>query len=409
MFRHFSTLMLLASIQVHVGHASPHPPVTLESALSPLQVGLWVTQVEALIPMRGSGYQCTVASQPIYDPNHPGIEIRISKGSAEPISFRMEGADFADLKYSESPAFPGAYVLKGASRLKIFKTKSGSGSTVVISDGKRTASCRLEKFGSSVAEFLQTPAGQIYWSRLRIKNNGFAVERGLSDYVDKLGQGFHQDLLSLKEKDRWLDVGAGEANASLDYLVNTGSRRAFTVAVTADPRPSNWNGLPRIKAALNKRNPRFRYLMGKYIEKYSVEELGGQFQLITDVYGAFSYSPHVDETLRAIGDLMAVGGRFYTILNVGDGKSVHRETEPLATLAIQDSRGRNVPLLDWIHRFQCLELDLQNTRYVQHTHGDGGDEVYRIALKKNCKEIYIPALELVNFFDGQPPERQYKL
>src|SRR5262245_58392846 len=45
----------------------------------------------------------------------------------------------------------------------------------------------------------------------------YTTNRGLSDYAEVLPTGFCDALGSLGNSDRWLDIGAGEGRAILDY------------------------------------------------------------------------------------------------------------------------------------------------------------------------------------------------
>src|SRR6185436_11017088 len=57
----------------------------------------------------------------------------------------------------------------------------------------------------------------IYRSTGENKPGGYTVDRGLTDYASALPGEFARSLAALGPKDRWLDIGAGEAQAILDY------------------------------------------------------------------------------------------------------------------------------------------------------------------------------------------------
>src|SRR5690349_3897176 len=57
----------------------------------------------------------------------------------------------------------------------------------------------------------------IYRSTGESKPSGYTVDRGLDDYASALPAEFDRSLADLGPKDRWLDIGAGEAQAILDY------------------------------------------------------------------------------------------------------------------------------------------------------------------------------------------------
>ena len=57
----------------------------------------------------------------------------------------------------------------------------------------------------------------IYRSTGKDTPGGYVVTRGLTDYADVLPAAFDRDLANLGPGDRWLDIGAGEGQAILDY------------------------------------------------------------------------------------------------------------------------------------------------------------------------------------------------
>src|SRR5262249_40488739 len=58
---------------------------------------------------------------------------------------------------------------------------------------------------------------KIYSSRGADVPGGYVTNRGLSDYKGLLTSDFCDRLSSLGSSDRWLDIGAGEGQAMLDY------------------------------------------------------------------------------------------------------------------------------------------------------------------------------------------------
>src|ERR1051325_7560747 len=58
---------------------------------------------------------------------------------------------------------------------------------------------------------------KIYGSRGDEVPSGYVTGRGLADYAELLPAGFCDTLGRLRSSDRWLDIGAGEAQAILDY------------------------------------------------------------------------------------------------------------------------------------------------------------------------------------------------
>ena len=131
----------------------------------------------------------------------------------------------------------------------------------------------------------------------------YIANRGLSNYAEVLPKSFCDALGSLGSSDRWLDIGAGEGQAILDYAAQdapasaercSGSGpKAHAVAISIeDRRTDKWK-----QQAARLGDDRLRYLSGKRLRQYSLEELG-EFQLITDVYGGFTYTENISGFMR---------------------------------------------------------------------------------------------------------------
>src|SRR6476646_6046446 len=63
---------------------------------------------------------------------------------------------------------------------------------------------------------------KIYQRRGADVPSGYITNRGLSDYAELLPTGFCDALGKLGSSDRWLDIGAGAAQAILDYYAPEG-------------------------------------------------------------------------------------------------------------------------------------------------------------------------------------------
>ena len=166
---------------------------------------------------------------------------------------------------------------------------------------------------------------KIYRSRGADVPGGYVTNRGLSDYAGLLPSGFCDALGSLGTSDRWLDIGAGAGQAILDYYAPPdaaapaekcarpgGIARAVAMSIE-DRRTDKWR---QQAASLGER---IRYLTGKRLRHYSLEELG-KFQIITDVYGGFSYTEDLSRFVEKVLSLLEIGGGFYTIV-----QNVHLE------------------------------------------------------------------------------------
>ena len=136
----------------------------------------------------------------------------------------------------------------------------------------------------------------IYQSQGEKVPEGYVVDRSLLSYASFLPSGFDRSLADLGPTDRWLDIGAGQGRAILDYYTprydsmhpegrERRGKKAQAVAMSIeDRRTPRWH-----ETAASLEANQMRYLSGRRLREYSLEELG-QFRLVTDVIGGFSYT-----------------------------------------------------------------------------------------------------------------------
>jgi len=240
---------------------------------------------------------------------------------------------------------------------------------------------------------------------------GYVTDRSLSDYASALPSEFDRSLASLGPEDRWLDIGAGMGQAILDYYsprydsmhAEGGKRRgkkARTVAMSIeDRRTVFWD-----QAAARLEPNQMQYVFNRSLQEYSLEELG-QFQVITDVIGGFSYTENVSLFMEKVLGFLASNGSFYTVLqDVRSENGTNRpyyEGSPFLT-EIKDAGGSDVGVCSWLKNISCVEVTCESKPDWKPP-----IEVYRI--RKVCDNVAVPALETVHFEAGTPPERGFRL
>jgi SAM-dependent methyltransferase len=208
-----------------------------------------------------------------------------------------------------------------------------------------------------------------------------------------------------------MDIGAGEGKAILDYygagnesieaqsLVNRAAKASCVAISIEDRRTEQWH---RTAAAVDEH--RLRYLFGRTFGEYSAAELG-QFQVVTDVIGGFSYTPNLARfTQRALASL-APGGSFFTVLqdvHSEEGSNVpHYAGSPYLTEIIAPD-GSKLKICAWLKRIGCVQVTCElRTGFIPPI------EVYHI--RKTCEDVTVPALATVHYTAGTPPERRFLL
>ena len=215
---------------------------------------------------------------------------------------------------------------------------------------------------------------KIYRSRGADVPGGYITNRGLSDYLELLPSGFCDALGTLGNSDRWLDIGAGAGQAILDYNAPEneaapgkrcagagGKVRAVAMSIE-DRRTDTWQ-----QQAASLGDDRLRYLTGKRLRDYSPEELG-KFQIITDVFGGFSYTEDLSQFVDRVLSLLEVGGVFYTIVqsvHLEDGKD--KPTTWYLTELV-DAAGRDVKVCSWLKKTSLRESRLRVEERLERAH-----------------------------------------
>ena len=255
-------------------------------------------------------------------------------------------------------------------------------------------------------EFLEQE--KIYRSRGADGRRVYTTDRGLSRYSELLPSGFCDALGRLGSSDRWLDIGAGQAQAILDYYLPEDAAapaekclgsgpRARAVAISIeDRRTDNWK-----QQAARLGDDRIRYLFGKRLRQYSPEELG-KFQIITDVYGGFTYTEDLSLFVDKVLSLLEIGGSFYTLatgVHLEDGK------DKLGTLyltELEDAFGRDVKVCSWLKKISCVQVTCESKTDLKRP-------TQLIKIQKVCSGTSVPRMKLVEFEAGYPPGRCFQL
>jgi SAM-dependent methyltransferase len=237
---------------------------------------------------------------------------------------------------------------------------------------------------------------------------GYVINRGLSDYAELLPSGFCDALGRLGRSDRWLDIGAGAAQAILDYYApedaaapaekcGRSAEKARAVAVSIeDRRTDKWR-----EQAARLGDDRIRYLSGKRLRDYSPEELG-KFQIITDVFGGFSYTEDLSRFVDRVLSLLEVGGGFYTLV---PGVHLENAKDKLGILyltELEDAAGRPLKVCSWLKQTACGQVTCESK-------SDWKRPTELINIRKVCSGVSVPRLKLWEFEAGYPPARRFQV
>lgn len=252
---------------------------------------------------------------------------------------------------------------------------------------------------------------KIYRSRDAQTLESYTVDRSLAVYALGLPSGFAQKLAELGPEDRWLDIGAGEGQAILDYYTSGADliqpegrkrrgRKAQAVAISIEDRSTpRWR-----QAAADIGVNQLQYFSDKPLRDYSVDELG-RFQVITDVVGGFSYTTNLSLYMEKVLDFLTPNGSFYTVLQDvrwedGTNRPYYEGGKFLTEISHPD--GSEMKICSWLKRITCAEVTCESKANWQPPM-----EAFRV--RKTCSEVKVPPLATVQYTAGTPPERRFRL
>lgn len=240
---------------------------------------------------------------------------------------------------------------------------------------------------------------------------GYTIDRSLLSYVKALPDAFDRALGLLQPQDRWLDIGAGQGQAILDYYTpkfdmlhfegrdKRGSKAQSIGMSIEDRRTSEWT-----EKAATLPPDKIRYLAGRRLREYTREELG-QFKLITDVIGGFSYTTDLSRFVELVLGLLEADGSFFTVLadvnrEAGESKPHYEGARFLTVLNRAD--GTDLKVCSWLKSISCVKVTCEaKENWVP--------PIEAFHVQKVCNEVVVPALTPVRFEAGTPPERSFKL
>jgi SAM-dependent methyltransferase len=248
----------------------------------------------------------------------------------------------------------------------------------------------------------------IYRSRGADVPSGYVTGRALSDYAQMLPSAFCNGLAKLGNSDRWLDIGAGEGQAILDYYeikddalpgakcVGSEAKAAAVAMSIEDRRTAKWR-----EQAASLGDDRIRYLSGKRLREYSREELG-KFQIITDVFGGFTYTESLSQFVEKVLSSLEIGGAFYTLVPGVHLENANDRLGILYLTELEDAAGRPEKVCSWLKKTTCTQVNCESkSEWKRPT------EV--ITIRKVCSDVSVRRTKLVEFEAGYPPSRRFQL
>ncbi|WP_063205253.1 hypothetical protein [Bdellovibrio bacteriovorus] len=205
----------------------------------------------------------------------------------------------------------------------------------------------------------------------RVEKNKFATSRDLWEYKYMLHKDFSVSLSRLTPSQHWVDLGAGKANAQIDYLKSFSNSSSAASATAVAFKLDRWFSPPKFDGKLQIREGAFESQNTSQWKKAD---------LVTDVFGVVSYTHDLHTSLQKTFDLMNVGGEFY--IHATNFATSIRTPE------------RNLTITDFLESIDGLKVE-----------GRFGT----IKVTKLKENVQIPRLRLIKFKDDAPPSRSFEL
>jgi hypothetical protein len=240
---------------------------------------------------------------------------------------------------------------------------------------------------------------------------GYVINRALLAYADALSPEFDRSLANLGPDGRWLDVGAGEGHAILDYYTakydetheagrsRRGSKASAVALSIEDRRTARWHQTAGLLGG-----KKLQYFHGRSFREYSAQELG-RFQVITDMLGGFSYTAYLDQYMERAMEVLDVGGNLYTVLqdvHSADGRNKPYYANSPYLTELTNADGSELKVCSWLKSISCVQVSCELKADWKPP-----IEVYHV--QKVCNAVKVPALERLHFVAGTPPERRFRL
>lgn len=219
-----------------------------------------------------------------------------------------------------------------------------------------------------------------------IKSGQYVTQRSYYDYMKAFGDSFVDDMLTLNEKDVWVDLGAGTGQALKDFSDYKKARK--------EKRPQLM-GISTQDASYDTNEKSISWLGGRLWEEIHQHELPAKIDRATDFYGILSYTDQVSNYMNEVFLRMPVGGKFYSYLS--DRDAIREETSIFTPFFSAKSF---VDYFCEIPNLQIEEKVVWNYFTLQKM---------RVITLTKLGDVQFPELEMIKYKEGSPPHRTFKM
>ena len=278
----------------------------------------------------------------------------------------------AEAKLVESPALDALVrheILSAKTKARPPRTRRLSkGAVTFPSVGQIVYSAQHDLHRPERPAFDASPGGDRRTNMIR--------SRRLHEITPLLGTKGRTAIESLGEQDLWLDVGTGFGNAPLDYHRNGGKARVVGIDLEVSENLQ--------RTAAERTGGRVQLRQGDVRSL----RLRRKAKLVTDVFGAMSYTDRPDQVLRAYGRALEPGGQVIMMMAGSE----------LNTVLDHDGGGKET-LVDFIGRARGFELE----RVVELNIGT------LVVARRTADRVVVPSVEMLKAADRGPPHRTFRV
>ncbi|MFZ4715864.1 MAG: hypothetical protein ACOYL6_19230 [Bacteriovoracaceae bacterium] len=229
-----------------------------------------------------------------------------------------------------------------------------------------------------------------------VYSNNFTVDRGLDRYKKTFGDFFSSTLSNLKSTQTWVDFGAGEAKALLQYQSAAKGLGAKTIAVGVT-RPDKSDEIVALEESISQ-SDNFSYLAGRFVEKIDDSEFG-IIDIGTDYYGAASYTHQPTELFNKYLRLLKKDeGQLFVLFSISGYEDPISHQFIRTETKVINIEGKEVPFHDWLSMQKGIEVIISTIKEHQ----------VMLKIRRTGDNVNLPHLVLETIQEGTPPFRVFR-
>ncbi len=243
----------------------------------------------------------------------------------------------------------------------------------------------------------------LYEIEKRLRKNEFETARDLEQYFSYFGPRFvelFQRIEKLKgQVYRWVDMGAGEGMA-----LRGAKRRLKDVILDAIAVGFKFEVMKKVKMS----EAGIRVLEGP-VEDLDPTQMG-KVDLLTDLFGPFSYSPNIRGVLSQYHQVTNVNSDLFLVvaqIKSPEELSKFRHRPPSSGFRVEDLNGNSIGLEGLFKQVKGFELVQIETVPIERSE-NASNEVMRIHLKRTSDDFSMPRMKLVGLSSNRPPLMDWK-